>query len=404
MRAWRTDILILLVVLLVFIGGNIWIARRGVRAARGLDIVPNPSAFNGGPSGLRGLYFLWRELGFDTRVWRRGWDDLPSEAGVIVVAAPFAYGAEPGAKESSYLLEWAEAGHSVLLLGRDSEASAAFGLRPVPGSSVRGTLRPLAPTDLMTGVDALSLGGDRWTDLSPSFVSHVGDDGGPALLSCSLGDSHLIALADVSALSNEHLREADNAILAANLAAIGSAQGPIYFDEFHHGFRERRTLAALLFRPPLLWVTLQVLLALALLLHAASRRFGTPVPLVPAVRHRASVEYVTAMASLYRRGKAVDLMLERLSKGFRREVTRSLGLPANAPAARVAGAAAARSGVDPERVVHLLRLCEEQVAPEARPKEGLLLWAGVESETLRRRILGDQAPVPDQPPESRGGP
>jgi hypothetical protein len=388
MRAWRTDALILLVVLAVFIGGNIWIARRGMHAASGIDILPNPSAFNGGPSGLRGLYFLWRELGFDTRVWRRGWEDLPSEAGVLVVAAPFALGADPEEEESSYLLKWAEAGHSVLLIGRDTDVSKAFGLRPVPGSSKPGTLRPLAPTDLLTGVDTLRLGGDRWADLNPSIVSHVGDDDGPALVSCSVGDSRLIALADASALSNEYLREADNAILAANLAAIGSVQGPIYFDEFHHGFRERRTLAALLFRPPLLWVTLQVLLALALLLHAASRRFGTPVPLVPAVRHRASVEYVTAMASLYRRGKAVDLMLERLSKGFRREVSRSLGLPANAPAQRVAEAAAARSGVEAARIVRVLGLCEEQVAPEARPKESLLLWAGVEIETLRRKILG----------------
>jgi hypothetical protein len=237
----------------------------------------------------------------------------------------------------------------------------------------------------MTDVNALSLSQDRWAGLKPPAVIHARDRRGPALVSRPLGRGQLIALSDGTALANGHLKEADNAVLAANLAAL--AEGPLYFDEYHHGWRERRTLASVLVRPPLLWVTLQVGFALLLFLHAASRRFGPPVPPAAKRPQRASTEYVAAMASLYQVAEARDVVLQRLSQGFRREVARALGLPQSASVAQLAEAAARRSGVDPARLTHVLAVCEGQVPGRARPKESLLLWAGFELETLRRQVL-----------------
>jgi hypothetical protein len=384
-RAKGADLIVLVAVLAAFAAGNVWLARRGARQASGLELAPDASAFNSGPSGLQGLYFFWRELGYETQVWRRPMDRLPEEAGLLVVAAPFPYDSQLGPQDNRELVEWAKSGHTLLVLGADPDLSPLAGASVRPGGEKRREVRPSAPSGLMTGVEKLRLAQDRWDDLSGSVVVHAADARGPALISRPLGRGQVIALADSSSLANGHLAESDNAILAANLAAF--AKGPIYFDEYHHGFRERPTLAGVLFRPPLLWATLQALVALGLFVHAASRRFGAAIPLRPAPRYRASAEYVAALAALYQRAGAKAAVLERLAQGFRREVGRALGLPANAPAARIAELAARRSGVEASRVERVLRLCEEQVASGSRPKEGLLLSLGAELESLRRQVL-----------------
>jgi len=385
-KATRTDLVVLLAVLATFAVANVWLARRGAREVTGLELFPNASTFNGGPSGLRGLYFFWRELGFEVRIWRRKESNLPDRAAMFVVATPFLPGYSLTAADTRHLLRWVRAGHTLLILGGEENLArvAADALRL--GEEERGRVLPAVPSGLMTGIKGLSLSQDRWAHPKVPFVAHAGDQRGPALISRPVGKGQIIALADAGALSNGHIEEADNVILAANLISL--AGGPVYFDEYHHGYRHRTTLVSLLFRPPALWVTLQVLFALVLFVHAASRRFGRPVPLGVAPRYRASTEYVVALASMYQRGQARGAVLQRLAQSFRREVARALGLPADASPERLAQAAAQRSGAEAAEVRNLLRVCEEQVASGSRPKEGLLLWAGCELERLRRQVLG----------------
>jgi len=403
MRASRGDLIVVLLVLAAFAAGNVWLARRGARAVSGLELMPVASAFNGGPSGLRGLYSAWRQFGFEVGIWRRPWSDLPSQAGLLVVASPFFPRDEVSSAEARQLMAWVKAGGCVLLLGGPEELLAAAGLRgpgghgyaPPTAAERRRPLSPAAPTGLMTGVEQLSLSQERWRRVQSPAVVHAGDRRGPALISRPLGRGQIIALSDPSALTNRHLKEADNAVLAVNLAGVFSvrrldlaslAKGPVYFDEYHHGLREKRSLASVLVRPPLLWVTLQVVLALLLFLHAASRRFGPPAPLARERAHRASREYVAAMASLYQSAGARGVVLQRLAQGFRREVARALGLSPGAPIPQLAEAAARRSGVDPARLTRVLEVCEGQVTAGLRPKEGLLLWVGSELESLRRQV------------------
>lgn len=392
MRRSRADLVILLLVLGGFIVGNVWLVGRSSQRAAGLEFIANASAFNRGPSGLFGLYTLWRKLGHKTRVWRRPWTDLPEAADVFVVATPFAMGAEVTSEEPPDLLRWVRGGGTLLVLGSDPDLAAELELRHQSGSELRSNLHPAAPTRLLEGVDVFSLSGDRWAGPLEPVVVHLHDQRGPALLSRPMGRGRIVALADSGALANAHLGDADNAILGANLA--GLADGPTYFDEFHHGYEERPTLAFYLLRPPLLWVTLQVLFALLLFFHAASRRFGPPLPPPGAPKYRASAEHVEAMASLYQRAGARGVALRRLAEGFRREVNPHLGLPVNAPRDQIAEAAARRVGADPSRVERLFALCEEQVAPRGGPKETALVSAASELEILRRRVLyrGHQTP------------
>lgn len=389
MRRPRLDLVVLLLAVAAFVVGNIWLGRRAVREVSGIEILPVPSVLNGGPSGLRGIYVLWRELGCEPRLWRQPLTALrgqPAAGGLMVVAAPFLPGFAPTAEERAALAAWAREGGTVVLLGAEEEALAShFGLRLRPGVEARRRAAPAAPTGLMTGVERLSLGQDSCIPQAGPAVVHARGPHGPAIVSLPLGKGQVVVVADATALANGAIREADNAVLAANLGAL--ARGRVWFDEYHHGLREGRGLAHVLARPPFLWVTLQAAFALALFLHAASRRFGPPRPAREGPAFRASTEYVAAMASLYRSAGAQGAALARLAQGFRREVVPALGLPPSAPAETLAMAIAHRAGVDPQRLLRVLQLCEGQGADEARPKEALVLWAGSELETMRRQVL-----------------
>jgi hypothetical protein len=94
------------------------------------------------------------------------------------------------------------------------------------------------------------------------------------------------------------------------------------------------------------------------------------------------------MASLYQRGQARGLVMERLARGFRREVAPLLGVPRDAPPDELARAAARRSGVDADRLARVLRECEQQGTPGGRPKQALLLWAASELDGIRKQVLG----------------
>lgn len=394
MKASRAELLVLALVLAAFAAGNVWLARRALQQASSIEVAPRPSAFNAGPSGLRGLYSLWRRLGWPVRVWRRPLTELPEGGGVFVVAAPGLPMYPLRQEEPGRLAAWVRRGGAVVLLGAEPEVAEAFGLRLTGRSSEQekmGPLGPAAPTELMTGVERLEVGGARWELLAGPAVVHAGDERGAVVVSRPVGAGQVVAVSE-PVLANERIAEADHVVLAANLAAVLGAQGPIHFAEHHHGYGERRSLARALARPPALWVTLQVLATAALWLHLASRRFGPPRPVPEAGPRRASSEYVVAMASLLERAGAGQAVLHRLGRALRRDLSRVAGLPADSEAAQLAEAVARRTGAEAARVERLLRTCDAPPAGQGRsgrgPKDSLLVWAGAEAEWVRRQALG----------------
>src|SRR5262249_13376273 len=66
---------------------------------------------------------------------------------------------------------------------------------------------------------------------------------------------------------NERIGKADNGVLFCRLAeaVLRERSGPMAFDEYFHGLRERPSIFELLLTPPTVWVTAQALLLLLLL-------------------------------------------------------------------------------------------------------------------------------------------
>jgi len=152
-----------------------------------------------------------------------------------------------------------------------------------------------------------------------------------------LGGGHVIAWSDASPLTNHWLRDGGAGLLFAREAARALSGGRVLeFDEYHQGYREGAgPLTALLgfLRTGPGHAALQGAVALLLLLVLSARRFGAPVPELPA-RRRSPLEHVSALAEAYRRAGARRTARTRLAQGLYRRLglrlpgTREPGLPA----------------------------------------------------------------------------
>ena len=138
----------------------------------------------------------------------------------------------------------------------------------------------------------------------------------------------LWVLSDPDVLSNHGLGRGNNALLAVQLIQVmrEAASGTVVFDETLHGFRKEPSLWRALFEFPLALATIQALLAVVLLLWAATGRFGKPVAPPPPIEPGKAF-LIESTATLMRFGHHADHALERYFHVSVLEVARALHAP-----------------------------------------------------------------------------
>jgi hypothetical protein len=178
-----------------------------------------------------------------------------------------------------------------------------------------------------------------------------------------MGAGRVIALADSSFLANRLIGEADNAVLAAGLAAyaLHAARGRrAAWDEYHLGYGRGptrwTTMAALLTTTPAGWGVFVATAAGVLLLLNRGRRFGTRRG-AARVRRRSRLEYVRSVGATYRAARAHRLTLRVLLRAHRARCAARVGLPEGAEAAQVAEALGRRLGRPARRYLDVWGRC-----------------------------------------------
>ncbi|MEZ4467904.1 MAG: hypothetical protein R3F43_26550, partial [bacterium] len=134
-------------------------------------------------------------------------------------------------------------------------------------------------------------------------------------------------VADPDLINNAGLLAGDNAELVLGLLAPLAEGRSLLIDETLHGFTLPPSIWIQLFRFPLVLVTLQVGLVLALVLLAGMRRFGAAVPLAPALGRGRGV-LVENTARLLWFGGHNDDALDTYWAETRAEVAQRLHAPA----------------------------------------------------------------------------
>lgn len=154
-------------------------------------------------------------------------------------------------------------------------------------------------------------------------VVHVSDGERALLARMAYGRGEIIVLADPFIVSNGGISMADNSQFGLNL--VSAADGPIAFDEYHHGYGAgNNRLLEYFAGTPVAAIFVQALAVVGLALFSRSRRFGRPLPSSEPDR-LTKLEYVSAMAELQKRTRAYDLALENVYGDLRRRVARLFG-------------------------------------------------------------------------------
>src|SRR5256884_372847 len=205
----------------------------------------------------------------------------------------------------------------------------------------------------MGGAGAVS-GADSARAFRPtaSQVPLLRNEAGEVLaLRQEVGHGQLIALTDRLILCNGYLGKPDNGRFAADLMAMTTAGGRVWFDELHHG-------AAAGASPETAWMTtpwgFALLLAVVIMfagLAMRGRAFGPAIPL-RARDDRSTAEYAVAVGSLLHRTGARRVTLEALLSATRRAVAQRVGLGADVPTDRLNATTAQRApaaAADPSR-------------------------------------------------------
>jgi plasmid maintenance system antidote protein VapI len=272
--------------------------------------------------------------------------DPPPPGGTFVLPSDLR-----GPDEADALLRWVESGGKLVIADPASAVVARLGVRPGPPVAFVGTIE-VAPQCLapdVLGVEAVAI---RASDSSlqaddDAFVScfPVGD--GAFLMTRAYGSGRVTLLGGISPLTNGLLNDADNAVLAAGLAAPGPVV--VFGDPSPPAGQGAADVWNVL--PDGARVGI-VALMIATLAFAAGRaqRLGRPV-LEEALAPIPASELLRATARMYRRARAVahagTLMRSAFAARFARGVS---GVGDHELVGRVAHAA----GVPDERVNEVL--------------------------------------------------
>ena len=282
--------------------------------------------------------------------------------------------------------KWVRGGGHLVWLSDGISQPAELNAPPIghagPTHDAAVTVAPFPLTDGVRSVSGAS-------QLRVPFASAVGaaplvaDDTGAVVVSYPQGKGVVTIVTDETLFQNARLAQADNARLAYDLATGGlTAHGTVAFDEWSHGYAAGDSWWSILPRP--FQAGLIVIAgALLLLVIGAAARFG-PVARLPDAAERTSAEYLTSMALLYERGRAVRTALADLADGCIRDVAVALGLPESAaPRAIAARAGAGEDDARGEAIMELDRLRSYEY-----PHAADLVRAATLCAYLRKEFIG----------------
>jgi hypothetical protein len=329
------------------------------------------------PLGARGLVLLLERFGADVRIE----GGVPPEGAVAVLLED-----RLNEAETKRLEDWVDAGGSLVVadprssfapaLSRD--ASGLFDVDPQDEDGDDG-IEPQCALDAIDAVEEIDVSSPAPYRVAPGAVGCFPVPGGSFLVATPTGDGVVVALGGAGPLVNRQLDEADNAVLAVALLAPsgGDDDDVVVFVEPSAAGSGARSLSELVSRRVKdgLW---QLLIAFAVFALWRARRLGRPVA-EPQPVQVAGSELVVAVGLLLGQGHRREAAASMLRSELRRTLGDRLGVPAGAPAAMLADAAAARADVDAATV-------EAALSPRPPADDAALVELARTIESLRNEV------------------
>jgi hypothetical protein len=312
-----------LLVLAVVLGAYLSAARR----TDGPPLDPRSTS----AEGARGLVELLDRFG-EVEVL----DEVPSarHATAVVLQDRFDRGAE------DRLRRWVEAGGTLVVADPGSTFTP-----PVAGTA-DGEVAVDCDLAGLGAVTALSVEDGLRYEVTGGAGTCTLTDGGDGALAIAevVGDGIVVSVGGPSAFTNEHLDEADNAVLAVRLLVAQDGTRTAFLRPSLAVGGGEATLVDLV-DTPVRAALVQLAIAFTLFALWRARRLGRPVPEPQPVQVE-SAELTAAVARLLSRSRAPGRAAAVLRDRARRQLSAPLGLPLDAPADLVVATLVARTSLD----------------------------------------------------------
>lgn len=294
------------------------------------------STYGAGPEGARALLLLARRLGYSAEPFTRDLSQLPRGT-LISFGGCHAEGVRKVSRpEREALARWVEEGGLLISLGVGDvlpDSAGLFFQRPPDCTGDDGPLAAwLGDTQdrLAKRTDELvaEAAGPPLSHLLPFNVREarplrVGHDAeateiltsseGTLGLTAPYGRGRVVLLGISEALTNEALSDGGGLVFARLLRAF-APDGTVWFDEYHLGMGERRSLIGYvrdLGYAPLL---MQAIAALLLGLFSFAVRVGPAQSAAPSVQTRVERSFLEALSALFQRSQDTRAALQMLAE------------------------------------------------------------------------------------------
>jgi hypothetical protein len=306
------------------------------------------SSLSTGASGAKAGFLLLRRLGY---VVQRTFDplvalDADPETDVLVLMAGRQ---SPSQLDVAALRRFIEAG-GVVVVAEDRKWLPELRFGPALAST--------APTPEAIAASPLALGAPsvRMDHLAgagaprPPYTTIYADARGTAVATARIGKGRVVYWASALPATNAAIDEPGHVELLVN--AIGPPlDRRVLWDEHYHG--HRRSAWSYASGTPLPAALAQLgLIGLAAILTVSFRR--RPLRALPEPPRTAPLEFIDTMAGLYQKAGATTTAVSVALAHLRRRLTTAAALPSDVDDARLAAAAAPRTGLSPEALAALL--------------------------------------------------
>jgi hypothetical protein len=277
--------------------------------------------------GALALWMWLEESGYRVREAVNFPDDLEDLDALFILAPILPF--EDGERRAIY--NWLRQGNTLIVAGDplivNTLLTEDFSLRPLSPLYPENII-PSAPTLLIPPFDPLPQQAVFVIETTRNdTVIHLTANGLPALASYNESQGTFWVSGMIIPFTNRGVREPSHARMILNLLATLPRNAVIGFDEGHHGLgRSSQTVLNWLVSTSPGWGVLSGFALTFVFLSLRGRRFGKAVPLPDDRLRREPVEYIQAMANLFRRSGQRGEMLKHYRQQFRRKLSERYGV------------------------------------------------------------------------------
>lgn len=390
--------LVLLVVFVAVVGLMLWDARDEQQNRKS-----QYSSFRSDRLGTRAFYLLSKQLGFQARRLKQSLALLPRKGRLLFIVQPHSL----KKAEAKAMKRWVEAGHTIVIASSVDNAfykelDVVLGWQPKAHTKAHSRLSKQPPPPPRKE-DADHYNPHKlWT---PGRVFFRSWPKGSKVLKCGgslcryarviradIGKGSVWMISSPKIFANQGLERKANVWFASNLLRMYAGGEPVFFDEYHHGYRFQRTLLMYIFHRGWGAAFLQALLGFMLFLWWSH----SPAQRAKGKKDTQTWEgsHVIALAHLYEKAKATPHCANMLAWQLRFAMGERIGHRATRDAEK-AFEALERAGVpEARRCVSLLIELESLADTPEPPDNHILLQYAAEVDTflqsLSRKGVGER--------------